>query len=487
MTQSRISVNVHAQNIPNRGKFFQFLRELNPVAVVVLDEPGVALDIADKLPECQVIFRFNGDGGDGDLHRRYKPEEWLAKITDKVRGDKRIILHTTNEPALDKALIDWHVALIEAANAQGWRLCVLNLATGNPEPEKRDKEGKIIRESQWETAKPLLELLAEHRQHVLGLHEYAGGVITSGLIGGDPKFIAPGEWPAIVPFTRYHCGRNRFLVEYCERHNLKPPRIILTEHGFDDTSDIKPWLESLNKTPPYTGIRGWRSLAKQWASWWPMWGAEKAYAEQLMWADRALYQGTPVEAQCIFSYGDSGGWQQFDIAGADELQKLLIAYAKESSDVYPTLPLPYDARWRKAYASVKAGASYVNLRARPVVDDADLLAKIVTGDEVYFIPDARYEQFIAVRKQGVIGWASDSGLAFMDVKPTPDVAEEPETTPSSPSPDEIALQKEIEARTRIAEAYNAISIELKRLALAEADLVEVLKSRKDAIRLRRVA
>ncbi len=483
--QSRISLNIHAQRISNRGRFFQFVRDLNPVAVVVLDEPGMALDIADKLPECQVIFRFNGDGGDGDLHRKYKPEEWLAKISDKVRGDKRIILYTTNEPKLDKALIDWHSELIPLANAQGWRLCVLNLAVGNPEPEKRDDKGNITQESQWEIARSLLELLATNRQHVLGLHEYAGGVVTSGLIGGNPKFIAPGEWPSLVPFTRWHMGRNRFLMEYCARHNIKPPRIILTEHGFDNTSDIKPWLETLQRTPPYPDIRGWRSLMKQWKAWWPMWTAEQAYAEQLLWADKALYQGTPVEAQCIFCYGDAGGWEQFNVEDATDLHKRLIAYAKESGDVYPILPLPY-ADWRHAYASVQAGADYANLRARPVVDDTPPIAKIFTGDEVWFIPDVRYEEFIAVRKNGLIGWASDSVLAFMDIKPPPD-DEEPGTTPVEPAPDEIALQKEIDARTKIAEAYNTISIELKRLALAEADLIEVLKARKDAMRLRRVA
>jgi len=465
--QSRISINVHP--VPDKGKLMTFVRALNPRAVVVLNATDTAREIKDALPDCEVIFRFKGGTGEGDDGANlliHTPAMWLSKMAAKLGGDKRIILHTTNEAPLTKQVIDWHVELLKLANMQGWRLCVLNLATGNPEPEKRDDKGNIIQESQWQIAHSLLELLSQHRQHILGLHEYAGGIITSGLIGGNPKFIAPGEWPAIVPFTRWHMGRNRFLVAYCERHEIEPPRIILTEHGFDDTYDIKPWLDTLVKTPPFPNIRGWRSLVNQWKSWWPMWDAERAYFEQLKWANEALYKGTPVEAQCIFTFGNSGGWEGFDIYNAPELQGLLIDYAKvEPSVMYPPLPFGSDTRFKKW-----VNESGDNYRVRPYPNMQYAESGWITKDEAFdYIPDVSYENWIQVKSlAGIIGWTDRGILAKALPPPIPlpepppalvDLAALSAAIPGlNRTADEIAV--EIEA---LQQKHDALAVELAAL------------------------
>src|SRR4029077_15940077 len=113
---------------------------------------------------------------------------------------------------------------------------------------------------------------------------------------------------------------------------LRPPRIILTEHGFDDVSDIKPWLNGLRVNGPYMNVRGWKSLQDQWSDWYGGrgWSAQRAMFEQLAWADRTIYQPSPVEAQCIFCWGHSSAeWEQFDVAEASEFHSLLEAYAQE--------------------------------------------------------------------------------------------------------------------------------------------------------------
>ena len=135
-----------------------------------------------------------------------------------------------------------------------------NWAVGNPGPDD------------WPQARRMLELLDQHRDlFILGLHEYGCGVMTSGLYGGYPdhagvrggelggkNLIPPGNWPASLYspeyITAFHCGRFRFLMGYCAANNIKAPRIILTEHGVDDVSDIKAWAEKLTKTDPYTRV-----------------------------------------------------------------------------------------------------------------------------------------------------------------------------------------------------------------------------------------
>jgi hypothetical protein len=223
---SRISFNIHGQNIPDKGRLFAHLDALQPRALVVLDDVGIARELKGRYPNTIVIYRFNGDGGDGDLHRKYQAAEWLEKMIGKV-GDNAIHYHTTNEPTLDKQLIDWHVELVKAANDRGVALCVLNLAVGNPEPE------------QWVSAKPLLELLAVHRQHILGSHEYAGGVITSGLIGGNPTLIKPDTWPQNVSgITQFHMGRFNFLLQYCPSMDSTTP--ATSEAGWRPSRKARP-------------------------------------------------------------------------------------------------------------------------------------------------------------------------------------------------------------------------------------------------------
>src|SRR3990167_5978630 len=116
MNQSRISVNIHAQNIVDKGGLFTWLIALNPYAVLVMDEPGLTKEIKDLLPDCIVIFRWNGDGGDGNIYTRLMPAPWLAMMMDKLGGDRRIMLYTNNESGLPRRLIAWLTELIPFAN-----------------------------------------------------------------------------------------------------------------------------------------------------------------------------------------------------------------------------------------------------------------------------------------------------------------------------------------------------------------------------------
>lgn len=341
MRRSRVSYNIHAQAVKDTPRLKKHLGKINPTAVLLMDGLGLAQDIHATLPDTVVIHRNYGiTKGDDDVHKKVSPERWLDLRA--VESSTGIWLYTTNEPAFDTETIDWHVRLMERCVVRGVRLVVGNWGVGNPGADD------------WNKAKRMLELLAEHPElFILGLHEYGCGVMTSGLYGGYPdhagvqpgelggkNLIPSGNWPASLEtpehITTFHCGRFRFLLNYCSQAKIKPPRIILTEHGMDDVSDIKPWAERLIKTSPYKSIRSWKSLLAQWRAWFPLWSIDRAYFEQLQWADRVIYQNSPVEAQLVYCWGHSSDdWEQFDVAEADEFQALM-----EAADVPPVSNLP---------------------------------------------------------------------------------------------------------------------------------------------------
>jgi len=286
---SRISLNIHGHNVVDKPRLLNFLQQLQPAAVLVLDNYSLAREIKGLLPACSVIFREYER--DKKLHIDFTPEQWLNAHAHQAEGG--IILHVMNEQSFDKDVLKWLCDLMRLAAPRRIPLIVGNWAVGNPLPE------------QWPMAKEFLQLLDQHRDlFIMGLHEYAGGVVTSGLYGGYPdnagvtpgqpggmNLIPPENWPKDVStVTRYHMGRFKFMVDYCQSIGLKPPRIILTEHGFDDTSDIKAWEDTLQRTSPYLNIRGWKTLVATWSNWFGRldWSTQRAYFEQLAWADRLL-------------------------------------------------------------------------------------------------------------------------------------------------------------------------------------------------------
>lgn len=418
---SRISFNIHAQMVKDTPRLKRHLQKINPSTVLVLDGLGLAQEIKAMLPDCIVIHRNYGvTKGDDNLQKRISPEAWLDLRAKEAEGG--LYLYTVNEPAFDQQCVDWHVQLMEECVQRSIHLVVGNWAVGNPGADD------------WGRARRMLELLDQHRSlFILGLHEYACGIITSGLFGGYPDNagVQPGKpggqnliprdrWPVdVTKITMFHCGRFKFLVNYCQNNNLKPPRIILTEHGMDDVSDIKPWSEKLDKTAHYLSIRGWKSLRNQWNSWFnPLgWSAERAYFEQLKWADQTIYRNSPVEGQCVFSWGHSSGdWEQFDVAEAGEFQSLLEAYAQnEEKPPVPVVPpevqpkvLSKPTNATRKY-TVQAEAHGMNVRTGPAVVypkiSSSIIGEIQPGDFVRFwvLPDLPKEEWLWAYCQIVTG------------------------------------------------------------------------------------
>lgn len=308
-------------SVPDRNRLYNHARALHPPAMLFYSHMGgTAQEFAATFPDCVTILRHWPDGTQRLME---DPAKWLDSATKDIPDN--IYHYTSNEVGWSPALINWHVQVMKVAIQRRKRLCILNMGVGQPGPDS------------WKDAKELITLASQHRDlFVLGLHEYSGGVITSGLIGGDPTFIQPDTWPAPAKakaLTRWHCGRLKFLIDQCKEWGITPPRVIITEAGFDFTGDIGTWLNRLRFTPPNKSINGWKTLVDQWRDWWPMWTAEEAYAKQLLWAQDALW--SDAEAVLLFGWGDSGGWGAYDVSAAGTLQTAL-----ESATPLPQQPPP---------------------------------------------------------------------------------------------------------------------------------------------------
>ena len=332
MTNSRIGFNVHAtsQNF-DKNKLYAHIQKTHPAWMLVMDGLQVARDIKALIPECNVIHRA---WPDEEIWKQQSPAEWVANKKREI-GDADVWCYTVNEMGLSDNLANWFTGVIEAAAAVHLKVVIGNCSVGTPAPEQWRSPAVI----------KMLQALDKHRDiAVLALHEYFILVPASGVLGGYPDNagVKPGEhgginlvpaanWPSadhMKTFTCFHCGRFKFMIESCVANGIKPPRLVLTEHGPDDVSDLKAWAEQQPKTPPYTGIRGWKSCVEAWKKFYPQWTAEQTLFETIKWLDTALYQGTCVEGQLIFSWGYSSDmWQQFDTSQALEFQHLLETYA----------------------------------------------------------------------------------------------------------------------------------------------------------------
>jgi len=339
-----IGDNLHAAKMSDTEKsdYLELIRRNQPTLVVVMDSFEFAKDIQDASPNTITVMRdYMGAGGDDDLCNKMSPEQWL--IEQRGKGDKRLYRYTCNESGWNQAVIAWHIALIKlnAVSASPLRLCILNLGVGQPRPEE------------WALGKELLQLASQHKDWCLiGLHEYASGIITSGFIGGAPddprhtNYIPVENWPTPAQaksITMWHCGRYKFLNLYCTSQGIPLPRIAITEFGFDHLGDIEAWLNSLHQTPPYTSIRGWKSLKEQWAIWFSSrgWSHERAYIEQLQYAAKTIYEGSNVVGMAVFcAYLTNNDWEQFDISTAGEFQTRRTSYAAGGTVPPPPVDLP---------------------------------------------------------------------------------------------------------------------------------------------------
>lgn len=322
MTSSRLSYHIHGTFVADRQRLTQHLSKVRPHFVLISGEASLVDEVRVASPHSNIIWR---EGGDRYAYQQHSPADWLKMRSAQV---KDAYLYTSDETPLSPQALDWHLQLMQLAAQQGIKLCVMNLGAGQPQPHE------------WAQMRPILAMLNTHPDlFLLGLREYAAGVVTSGVGGGNPIHIQPQSWLTEVNGVElWHMGRYHHLLHYCQAQQIDVPRMVITHHGFDRMGDLAAWLDTLQKNPSAPEIRGWRSLENQWMAedWFGgiYENAEHAYFEQLKWANDVLYAPFgAVEAQMIYAWGAAGSAEvTMDISQAFDFQQRLEAYAATQPD-----------------------------------------------------------------------------------------------------------------------------------------------------------
>lgn len=415
MAQARISFNVHA-DAPNFSKdaLYGLIDGYNPAWLLVMNATKLAIEAARRYPNTQVIARSYAPADDNPLQSWGNWQNFLnhvkADLNAALGGSTlppNLWIYANNESGDSNEL---HAYLSGLIGQPELKFVVGNYSVGTPENVGR-----------WHELRDFLRLVSDNRHRaVLALHEYFGVLPTSGFIGGAPNhpahpdYTVRANWPTDASkLTKWHCGRLDFILAACSQYGIKPPRIVLTEHGADDLGDIKEWAQGLPKTPPYQINRGFRSL---WSAWRTLYGADldvdSFYAGCLIYLDTAVYShyNGIVEGQLIYSLFSSEQWRQFDIyqSGVPQMLKDYVSIPTQPPPVEPpVLPaFPQDFATRRIPVQMTTTYTIANVRAQPTTNSeivGRLERDVMTFGWVIPKADLRPDEQVIETQSGMTG------------------------------------------------------------------------------------
>jgi len=287
----RVGANIHGFSV-DRARVEWFVRLVKPRVVTVVSNPELARDVLGwSGGETLVIFRHwwpYGDTGDDSMFTKAAAADYLADVMGLAQ-DKRIVLHLDNEPlfpvpldnpdraAALKQWSDWALAGMAFAESKGWRCCVGNFAPANIAAV--DWNGALL---------PVIFKLSEG-YHLLGTHDY--------------RIEFHQEYPYI--------GQHQGADKAADGHGIPRPVKVVTELA----CAAPEW---------------------QWQGF-----TEESYADWLAALDRTIYGPDGVIGECVFSFGNSGNWQYFDMAQKTVFWERVAAYGREKPVGPVVLPSEY--------------------------------------------------------------------------------------------------------------------------------------------------
>jgi len=247
----------------------------------VIDDPARAYGVAQSAPAMQVIYRRVAPGDIEQLSDlRRHPEfseaqacaEMFVRLAD-VRAAGNIWVEGANEPRLDTDDDARWYGEVEAIRsrllkARGLRAVIGNFATGNPTPER------------------FAAFMATYTAHdgdasaLIGLHEY--GAIN--LLAGQDL---------------HNLLRHRMLRRYAPGY-----RWAITECGLDRIKVGDQWVGG-----------GWRAGNVSQSDYWRF----------MLDFNAELERDADVVCACVFTYGDTARWKDFEMNDAEEFNSNLIA------------------------------------------------------------------------------------------------------------------------------------------------------------------
>jgi|ERR1041385_4866401 hypothetical protein len=443
----KIGYNIH----DDENGLKDHIKKINAPVHLVLENYGLAHDIAIANPNVQVIYRPYFPQSDA-YHKIMRPNEFVAKMKQLWQGEPNIWFHTGNEAGLDLDLQNWEMAL--AASPVGMKFVLGNPSTGTI-PDSI--EG-------WKYAAKYIKFLVDNKDKFwLGLHEYFDVIPCLTM----PNFASRvHDWNGLTR-PAWQVNRFRWLIDYCDSVGLAYPNIVITEFGNDDlkenrdNSPVNAFLATVRHNPQYYNIRGWKSLQDQWAEWYKK-PADQTYFDMGQWAEDNVYNHPAIRGVCTFCWcKPSSEWDQFNLAYAMNYRTSREAYApvpsaekfgvadsiynlRESTSTtskrlqliqagtslwIDTTPIHVGSHdWYKVRTSTNVGyvrgdvltltvthvatASYgVNIRMLPDIK-ANILGALRSGDQ-FSLTGRTDGIWVEVNKAGLIGWCSNQVLTYV--------------------------------------------------------------------------
>lgn len=340
----KVGLNMHAQNLADRNKALQWLKDNKPEAIVVLDDQVFASQAAD-LGIKYVILRITTN--DDNIHLKLRSfQEWWNAVKAKYT-DKRLIVHFGNEPHTNFELLSSMSCsgMITLAN-EGHRGIFGNFSVGTPEFKD------------WDTSlRPMLEYLTNEYKdyHFLGIHEYWMNT---------PELCIP-----------YELGRYNALFDYYPRNSLS---IILTEFGTD-------YIPNINM-PKQTGIKDYD---------------ESFLLEKTKLIVNSIYSKPEIKGICYFCYGNSGGWDKYNLEGNDFLNHF---GEFEMQDILPEIGKQYTVSSTGKSTNRRTEANTTSAVNGSVTTGTQATLLVINGDWYQF----RFEDGIFWLNKTVINLVSST-------------------------------------------------------------------------------
>jgi hypothetical protein len=290
---------------------------------------GPAEELLALNPNLTIIGRiYEPYDANGEARSGRSPEDAARALVERQKEQYRLnpaikIWEGPNEPVFGNAedpanvrAMAWYAAF-EAERLRlladlGLRGVVGNFSTGNPDLPM------------WPAFLPAVAA-AETFNGYLGLHEYSSpwmwwltGNYQTKNCDNNSNF-AGGEGDTGFVTLRYRKVYRNYLIP----NGLGDVPLVMTECGLDAIGAVCPGQTSgAWKTHPdfWKQHDGQSDPIDYWRG--PERDSERYYAEQLIWYDRELQKDSYVAGATIFTVGNTGNWQHFEIAGTRVTQYL---------------------------------------------------------------------------------------------------------------------------------------------------------------------
>ena len=284
MKQNPFGLHVMDFNVPD-AEMWAYYAAARPAMTVILNNHLRAQQVKATYPEMVVVHRqYNAN--DPKWHTLITAEAWVE--ANRPFGSNGVVVACLNEPGGDfrydaayrDRLIDWLIAVMDAAKRAGIKLALPNWSVGNPHTGTIEDGGfdRLLR-----------RVCAAGSTVYWSSHEYWHD---------DPV--------AEYPFT---IGRHEFWTDRVAELGLPPLNLLLTEYGMDKGGG---------------GGDGWHNQGI----------SDEQYADQFE-ASRTKLEHKPPGA--IYGFGEGFGWGSFNIAGS-KVPALLEDYQEDIS--VSTIPFP---------------------------------------------------------------------------------------------------------------------------------------------------